>query len=1181
MFCSLTENNPMTAPIVPVPHHSAPFRRHFRRAFGLLILLGFIASPALSAQTGTLTIQAATPGTAIPPSLFGAFFEEINLAGDGGLYGELIRNRSCAGATSPDFWSTVAQGTSGWLGNSGTWAVDASVSPKALNQSSNGQDFRATYALPGSAAWANYTLTLQARKLGGSEGFLIMFNMADSNNWLWWNLGGWTNTTHAVEQCVNGVKTSGSKVSGSVTSNQWYDIRIVTQGATVSCYLDNVLTQTFTAGAVLAGGIGLSTWNTQAEFRNIVVTGQDSRILYQSDFNAAESIAGQISLDASKPLNASHPASLKLAVNATGGSVGAANSGYWGIALQAGAAYDLKLHACSDGGLRGPLTARLESADGGTVYAQTSFSGLSVQWQAFGATLVPTASAPHARLVISIAQAGTVWLNVVSLFPQASFKNHSNGMRPDLATAVAAMKPAFLRFPGGCYVEGNLLANAFRWKKSIGDVSERPGHWNLWGYTSTDGLGFHEYLQYCEDIAAAPLFCINAGISHGDVVPLTQMGEFVQDALDAIEYANGDVTTPWGAKRAANGHPAPFNLKTLEIGNENGGTNYNDRYALFYDAIKAAYPDIKLVACVWGGTPTSRPFDLMDEHYYTDPATMASYASKYDNYNRSGAKVFVGEYAVTSGYGTYGNLTAALGEAAFMTGIERNCDVVAMASYAPLFANLNMTTWKPDAIYYDNSKWFGTPAYYVQKLFANNMGSVLLPLVQDFSANYGGSIGLSTWNTQAEFRNIAVTGADSQLLYQSNLDAAGAADWTPTSGTWSINTGVSPAAYRQTANGNDYRSTYTAAGSTAWKDYTLTLQARKRSGSEGFLIMFHVADTNNYVWWNLGGWTNTSHAVEYCINGSKISGPKVAGSITTNQWYDIKITIQGRTANCYLNNVLTQTFTLPSTAPVYSVASMKESTREIILKSVNPSAAAVTANIDLNGVGAIAPNSQQTILTSSSPAEENSLAEPIHVVPVTYSTSTPSTRFALNLPAYSATILRMQSLAVAPANLAVSPGNQQAVLSWSSAAGAASYTLLRATSASGPFAAVATGLTDPGFVDTGLSNSTPYYYLVAAVNSAGESTTASAVTTVPAAPPIASYERIGPAVLLGPATVLLTVKSSVPGRLYMLQRSNELPGAAWEDIGTPQAGTGTDLRFIDGYNSSLPRRFYRVRLTSQ
>ena len=391
---------------------------------------------------------------------------------------------------------------------------------------------------------------------------------------------------------------------------------------------------------------------------------------------------------------------------------------------------------------------------------------------------------------------------------------------------------------------------------------------------------------------------------------------------------------------------------------------------------------------------------------------------------------------------------------------------------------------------------------------------------------------------------------------------------------------MSPSAYQQTASGNDDRSTYTAAGSTAWKDYTLTLQARKRGGSEGFLVMFHVADSNNWVWWNLGGWSNTAHAVEYRNNGTKTSGPKVAGSITTNQWYDIKISIQGRTVNCYLNNLLTQTFVLPSTAPVYSVASMLESTREIILKSVNPSAGAVTANLVLNGVGAIAPSAQRILLSSNSPADENSLAAPTNVVPVSSTLSTPSTRFALNLPAYSATILRLQAPAVAPANLAVTAGNQQAVLSWSRAAGAASYTLRRATSNSGPFTAIASGLTDPGFVDSGLTNGTSYFYVLAAVNAAGSTASPAAVSVVPVAPPVAAYERIGPAVLLGPTSVQLTVKSALAGRVYTLQRSDELPGATWQDVGAPQAGTGADLIFNDGYDPALPKRFYRVRLTS-
>ena len=1156
-------------------------RPHWRRRgwiAALLAVAGMLAMPLLSAQTGTLTIDAGNPGAAIPSSLFGVFFEEINAAGEGGLYGELIRNRSFASSASPDYWSLVAQGTSGWLVNSGTWSVDTGVTPYAFSQSANGQDYRATYSMPGGSSWSNYTLELQARKTGGSEGFLVMFNVADSNNWTWWNIGGWTNTYDAVEQCVNGVKSTGAKVSASVVTNQWYDIKIVIQGTTIRCYLDNALVQTFTASSAGAGGIGLSTWNTQAEFRNIVVTGANSQVLYQSDFSAPDFLAGQISVDTTKPLNATNLESLKFTMISATGTVGAASSGFWGIPLQAGATYDLSFHACGDAGYAGPLTASLESADGGTVYAQSVFSGLSADWQKFAATLVPTASDTNARLVIRLSQPGTVWLDVVSLFPRATYNNRANGLRPDLANAVAAMKPAFVRFPGGCYVEGDLLANAFRWKKSMGDISERPGHWDLWGYNSTDGLGYHEYLQYCEDIGAEPLFCINAGISLGDVVPLAQIGEYVQDALDAIEYANGDATTTWGAKRAANGHPAPFNLKTIEIGNENGGTNYNDRYALFYDAIKAAYPDVKLVACVWGGTPTSRPFDLMDEHYYTSAATMASYAAKYDSYSRTGAKVFVGEYAVTSGYGTYGNLTAALGEAAFMTGIERNCDIVARASYAPLFCNVNMTNWKPDAIYFDNSRWFGTPAYYVQKLFATNMGSVLLPLTQDFTTT-GGSIGLSTWNTQAEYRNIVVTDTNSQILYQSAFDTLGSANWSATSGTWSLDTSTTPNAYKQSGNGTDYRSTYTASGSTAWKDYTLTLQARKTGGSEGFLIMFHVMDANNWCWWNVGGWTNTADAVEYCINGTKTSGPHVSGTVTTNQWYDIKIVVQGSAVSCYLNNVLTQTFTLPSTAPIYSVASMKESSREIILKSVNPTSSAVTANIALNHISVIAPTAQRTVLTSASPSDENSLSAPTNVVPVTSAMSTPATQFALNLPAYSATVLRVQTLAAAPGNLAVTAGNQQAALTWSAAAGATTYTVKRSASASGPFVAIATGLTAANFTDTGLTNGTTYYYIISAVNAAGETATAAAVAATPVLPPIASYELLGPAVRVGGNNVQLTVKSSVAGRVYTFQRSDDLQ-AAWQTIGNPQTGTGTDLIFTDTYDATHPKRFYRVRLSA-
>jgi alpha-L-arabinofuranosidase len=449
--------------------------------------------------------------------------------------------------------------------------------------------------------------------------------------------------------------------------------------------------------------------------------------------------AGAMSVDASQPLNTNIPNSLRLTMQSGTGSVGAGNAGFWGMSLQAGATYDLNFYAKGSNGFGGPVVAQLQNASGSTVYAQASFSSLTTGWQHFAASLVSSGTDTNARIVLSITNAGAVWLDVVSLFPSATFDNRTNGLRTDLANMLAALHPSFLRFPGGNFIEGANISNAVRWKKTIGDIAQRPGHLNdAWGYWSTDGFGYHEFLQFCEDMGMQPLYAINCGLALGyngsanNTVPLSQMGPWVQDALDAIQYANGATNTTWGALRAANGHPAPFNLQYLEIGNENGGTYYNDRYKLFYDAIKSNYPSIHLIAPGnWaGGPPWSRPVEIQDQHFYSTPGTFDSYATMYDNYSRNGAKVFVGEYAVTSGYGTYGNLTSALAEAAFMTGLERNADIVEMASYAPLFANLNGYQWLPDLIYYDSSRgMFGTPSYYVQELFGQNRGDVALPTV--------------------------------------------------------------------------------------------------------------------------------------------------------------------------------------------------------------------------------------------------------------------------------------------------------------------------------------------------------------------------------------------------------------------------------------------------------------------
>ncbi len=312
-------------------------------------------------------------------------------------------------------------------------------------------------------------------------------------------------------------------------------------------------------------------------------------------------------------------------------------------------------------------------------------------------------------------------LMLVSLFPGETWKNRPNGLRRDLAGLLADMRPSFVRFPGGCVVEGATLENRVQWKRTIGDIAGRPGHWNLWGYRATDGLGFHEFLQLCEDLDADPLYVINVGMScqgrAGMVADPEQLKDYLQEALDALEYAMGPATSHWGALRAANGHPKPFVVRYVEIGNENGGPDYQRAYRFIQSGIKRAYPGVITIAnervMLTDQDRASYPgvsLEMIDEHYYQSPSFFYEQSTQYDTYDRSDSVgIYIGEFAVTAGGPGKGNLLAALGESAFMIGMERNADKVRMASYAPTFVNVNDRAWNPDMIVYDGSRSYGTP----------------------------------------------------------------------------------------------------------------------------------------------------------------------------------------------------------------------------------------------------------------------------------------------------------------------------------------------------------------------------------------------------------------------------------------------------------------------------------------
>lgn len=473
-----------------------------------------------------------------------------------------------------------------------------------------------------------------------------------------------------------------------------------------------------------------------------------------------KSSAATMTLDPSQPLNDALPVSLRVEVSKASKRqpAGIANDGYWGIPVRPAARYHASFYAKAAPGYSGSVVVSIQADDGGKVYARGEVSGLTQDWKPYEVTLETGQAKPTAktRYVLTLDQPGKVWFALVSLFPP-TWQDQPNGFRPDLLQMLVDLKPRFLRFPGGNYLEGDTVATRFDWKKTIGPLSQRPGHPCPWGYRSTDGMGLLEFLRWCEDMGAEPVLAVYAGYSLGGkhVNPGPDLEPYVQDALDEIEYVTDPATTQWGAERAKDGHPEPFPLHYVEIGNEDWfdrSGSYDARFAQFADAIKAKYPRLKCISTVGTEQPEklrvhSRQPDMLDEHYYRPAQTFLNDAGRFDNYDRKGPEIFVGEWAAyeTSFPPWNGrsarelptaDMTAALGDAAWMTAIERNSDLVKMQCYAPLLVNVNpgARQWRPDFIGYDALHCYGSPSYYAFKMFSRNVGDEILKASLDDAA---------------------------------------------------------------------------------------------------------------------------------------------------------------------------------------------------------------------------------------------------------------------------------------------------------------------------------------------------------------------------------------------------------------------------------------------------------------
>jgi len=700
---------------------------------------------------------------------------------------------------------------------------------------------------------------------------------------------------------------------------------------------------------------------------------------------------------------------------ASDGRVAVANEGFFGIGIRQGEKYRLSLHARGGDDFKGPLTVRLEDESGGACSDEVKISNVGDAWQKFEGVLTGSKTDSKAKLVIEVGAKGKVWLDFVSLFPAKTFKDHANGLRPDIAEMIAGLHPGFVRFPGGCVVEAGSVETAYNWKLTVGPVEKRQERWGPWNYRRTQGMGLFEYLQFCEDLDAAPLYVGFAGqtciFRSPQLVPMDDMGWVRDNILDVIDYASGAAHSKWGTLRTEAGHPAPFNLKLLEIGNENQGREFERRYNFIHGAVQTNYPDVKCLADLSWTSPDSMKdarFDIQDAHYYQNPRWFSTRFNEYDDYDRKLPPLYLGELAVTSGDAgnLRGNLRAALAEGIFLMGCERNGDVVKMVSYAPLLANVEGRTELINApppwhamIYFDGTRVFGTTSYYLWKLFGANRPAHTLQTDVSFPdakpVLVSGQIGVGTWADTAEFKDIKVE-KDGQTLFQSDF-STNAAGWTTESGRWSVTNGV----YRQSRRGQGI----SYVGDSDWSNYTLTMKAQNTGGAEGFLIVFGRKNGERY-WWNIGGYGNTLHEIEF--NQAPVGSP-VKAQIERNRWYDIKVQLEGPRIRCYLDGQLVHDAVVQPQQKFFATAGTDANSHDLIIKAINNGSDAVSAQLKLADLNLTSKEATMTVLTSGNATDNNSLDQPTKVQPVETTVSVDGKDFSHEFPPNSLTILRMKA----------------------------------------------------------------------------------------------------------------------------------------------------------------------------
>ncbi len=717
---------------------------------------------------------------------------------------------------------------------------------------------------------------------------------------------------------------------------------------------------------------------------------------------------GEMSLDEIGGVSKASSYCLRMEIQELGdGRLGVANEGFFGIGVAEGKKYSLSLYAKAGESFDGPLKVRLETREGEACSDEATIELSGDDWAQYKGTLTGTKAARRARVVITSAAPGVVSLDMVSLFPAETWRGRPGGLRPDIAQMIADLKPGFVRFPGGCVVEGGTVESAYNWKLTIGPLIERQEQWGPWHYRRTHGVGLLEYLQFCEDLEAEPLWVGFAGqtciFREREHVPMSEMGWVRDNFLDVVEYANGLADSKWGKLRAEAGREQPFNLKYVEIGNENEGPEYEQRYKMIHDAMRDAHPDLTYLADVsYRHRIPADTYDIADQHFYNTPSWFMSRFDMYDDRDRALPPLYLGEVAVTSQQGgpIRGNLLAALAEGVFLMGCERNADAVQMVSYAPLLAHVDGRSWDWHAmIYHDSTRVFGTVSYYLWQMFATHRPDVVVETETTYQPSEDlavvGQIGVGTWDATAEFKDVRVE-RDGKLVYESDFsqDAAG---WEPAQGRWE----VVDDAYRQTRRGQGF----SYFGENDWSDFTLSLKARKSAGGEGFLIVFGRQGGERY-WWNLGGWGNSQHAIEH--NQTPVGQPQ-RGRIESDRWYDVKIEVAGAKIRCFLDGELVHDAEAESLDRFVATAGRDEAAGEVVLKVINASPRPVSTAVKLAGVRQVGSQAKVVELSADSFEDNNSIEEPRRVAPRQQTVSIEGEEFKHEFAPRSLTVLRFKT----------------------------------------------------------------------------------------------------------------------------------------------------------------------------